>query len=378
MPTFPDKSLVVGLAEAIDEQGNIAFSSSEPQELYFVKTPSSEVNFVLSVYPVDVNPQFLNMTVGLSASVYNTITYTPVWIEERYSQIIFSTNRQYSTGGWQSTYLKKPVYYSSGIPQLYPFDTYTYILNFSLMFYPTNNNISFWSLSPQKPLQPNTSYVGFVTFNSDSIKSTIDDSIFHLGSSVVLVPAKSPSEYPRIIVTMVLTRQPDQTDFQILVPTVALYLFLGSSVILRRKDYVSNRLAVYIGVFIFSYTFALSLGSQSGSPLSFGYSMAERLGFALIPCAAVLAFATIIGTMTSREKWRTVIDSIAVAVSYMALYEVTQFSTLYSGSFNLFSLGADGWYGWIITLALATGTIVVITKGLFGRWRNELSNSFTD
>ncbi len=131
MPRFANLTNVFGLAKAIDKVGNVAYSSSEPVSMYYVFTPPPLARIDFGFYVYDVNPRFLNATVFLSASLYNTQTFAPITLQSITNALFLRLSHQSAECCWDI--LRTVVLNTySGIPQLFPFDTYTYTLDLSL------------------------------------------------------------------------------------------------------------------------------------------------------------------------------------------------------------------------------------------------------
>ncbi len=357
LPAYPDGTFVYAVAEASNSNGTAIFSSAQPQQIYNVYTPPQNASLSLDVYVSDINPSLLNMSLYVYGSVYNTINYEDVLLQSQNNQIYDQVNIPEAEAQWASKPQYYTEYYTKGIPALYPFDQYTYSVNLTLNYYPNDQHICL-DVIQACPLKPNIVYENFIPARSNSVQSADDLAGFSIASYVVLVPGTNQSVSPKLDITIVASRLPGTSNLEVLFPTIGLYLFLGSSLILKGKNRIANRLTIYLTVFIFSYTFGLGIRGLAGTSAFYGLSVESLVGLALIPCTVALAFATIVGGMFRSRLVHLLCDILGIAVAYAVLYYATPVATQYSGAFTMFSLGEYGWFGWAITLSLFTGITI--------------------
>lgn len=210
--------------------------------------------------------------------------------------------------------------------------------------------------------------MGAISFSPRNLGQVADDSAWNLTSSVSYVPGTSVKSPTRIVITIYLQRQPEQTQDLILIPILALYAFLGTSILLSRENDIGNRLFVYLSIFLFVYVFLSTIRSLSITPFVLGFSMAERFGLALVPCTVILAIASILAWRPRLRRHRMIIDLAGVLLALLSVGSVVQFALpqyvptaqgyrLGSVVYSLFSLGT---FGWLVIFALSSGTILSI------------------
>lgn len=366
MPRYPNQTEVWGLAKAFDNKGNAVSSSPDSSYIYFVTTPPPNAWVSLSLYVWDVNPKYLNVTAYMSAQLSNTITFSPMRIDDSFGNIIYVTH-QTAVGIWDTTRMLTLNGYN-GFPQLFPFDNYTYTYVATLQNSPKLGQVSVNGVT----INSTKATPGLITFSPRNLGQVADDSAWILSSTAQYLPNQTANSSPQIVITIHLERQPEQSGYLILTPILALYAFLGASVLLRNDDDITNRLFVYLTIFLFVYPFLSIIKSLSFTPFVLGFSMAERFGIALVPCTVILAITSIIGWISGSRRRRIAIDLVGVFLAATSLWWVVQFQfTKYvaSGStyvpeqvvYDLFHLGD---FGWIVLLALLSGVIGLL--GLTG------------
>ncbi|MDE1852219.1 MAG: hypothetical protein KGI38_00545 [Thaumarchaeota archaeon] len=362
--------------KAVDVNGDVAFSSGDPQFIYYAVTPPPYTSLDVEITLKDINPTYLNATMTLFGSLINDETFLPVSLEANSYPFFLPMNQQQGEGRWDMRTNTFAVPYSDGIPQMYPFDNYSYRIQFTILS-AGNGNINYTRVSVNaQSLEPNVPSPNVVPFYPDTLSGAMHKSEWTLTSSALFTPATSKS-LALLTIYLSIDRLPTQNNYLILYPILALYLLLGSSILLRGDDSVTNRLFVYITVFLFSYGFLSAPSSFYTPPFALGLSMAALLVVALLPCTVILAVATILGSRTERRRLKVGTDIAGVIVALGSLYWTVQFSLptyipvqpYYRYQlYDIFSLGT---YGLLITLALLIGPIVIgITWG-WNRARNR-------
>lgn len=367
MPRLPDQTEVWGLAKAFDTKDNVVNSSAQPTYIYLVTTPKPDAWVSMSFYPWDVNPKFLNMTGYISVTLWNSITYAPITIADNTGNITY-VRHQTSESTWDAQH-KFVLSGYRGLPQLFPFDNYTFTYDANLEYAPRIRQVTV----NQIVFNTTGTHSGVVTFSPRSLKQAADDSVWTITSSVEFLQNTTKDSYPQVIITIHLDRQPEQVNYLILGPILALYAFLGISVLLRKESDITNRLFVYLSIFLFVFAFLPFINSLSTVPFVLGFTMAERLGIALVPSTVILAIVSIVGWMFRRRWIRIVADVSGVVAATYFLWLVVQFQfSRYvpsGGNFVIERTTYDlvqlpGNYGWFVLLALTTGAMVIFVGAI--------------
>ncbi len=382
MPRFSNQTNVRGLAEAFDTKGNVAHSSDQPSSIYYVFDFPPYASLDFNLYALDVNPRYMNLTMLMIVDLYNTETYLPISISDIPNTVNIRTNNYSAECCWSALHTFAVNNYQ-GIAQLYPFDNYTYTLSLNLSPLSSPLNYSRVTINRAHNLTASVPSKNLIPFSARNLRQIADDSAWNITSSVTYVPANGPKVPPQLVLVVHLERQPEQTEYLILIPIVVLYAFLGSSILLAGKGDLVNRLFVYLSIFLFTYAFISSVKALTVVPFLLGFSMAERFALALVPCTGILAIASIIAWLPRAQKYRVLIDLIAIGLAAYALWRVVQFSlseylssaqgfVLTQVTYDLFHL--ERGFGWIVILALSSGAILTTAYsiGKLVIWRHRL------
>jgi len=332
MPHMENDSSVWAFATAVDVHGNFAESPSGPHHfIYQAMTPNPNSSyFDLSLMFYHVQPKTMTIELSYSASLRNAYSYAPqtIWDIHRGLAInAFKPSDKY-------TYYSEPetasIWYDRGHPEFYPFDEYNYTLRLTLPEYLNKSAVNFDGVR----LLPNVIYVDFVPVSPRNLTEGSDNSAWDVHSRAQYLPsANFTAESPTLVITILLERQQEYVNYLLLVPALSLYALLGFSVVLRGREELRNRLLLYVNVFLFSYGFQSGIRNLATSPMVFGFSIMDRIALTLIPCTAILAVSSIVGTVLTRWRsptielsqfsWLLVSDIIGIVASVFILSEST-------------------------------------------------------
>ena len=366
MPTFANDTTVWGLVQVFT--GTSAFVSSQgPNELYYVLSPKPMVELDISAYIQDVNPKSLNLTIPLFVSLYNTVSFFPVTLNGLDNGIYFTANTQQGECCWSGTNVAN-IYGYEGTSHLFPFDGYTYTVDFSLVGPPSYNNVTF----NQVTLHPNIPLGGAVKFSPRDATEDSDDSQWVLTSNVTYVPTSGPTNSPTLDITIHLQRQSGLYELPFEIPMVALFLMLGLSVLLRRESDISSRLLLYLSVLIVTFAFLqFSTSYLSGPFIVAGYSLVVLFGLALVPGTAALTAASIFGWVPTLKRFQFWTDLLGVGAAFVLLWKEAQFQVPSYGSngisYATYDLTKFGAFGLLVSLALLSGIILLVIARVIQR-----------
>jgi len=332
MPHVENDTLVWGFATAFDDHGNIVESPSGPQQIYQAMTPnpdSSYLDFSLLFRHVDAKTMTIDVT--FSAVLRNALSYSAEILSDGSRGFQITVNKPVDKYTYSSEYETTSFWYSTAHPEFYPFDHYNYTLRLAL---PEYLNQSAINLGYGTRLAPGTVYIDFVPVSPRNLTEKSDNSAWEIHSRVqYFASANFTAEKPSLVITILLQRQQEYVNYLLLVPALSLYALLGFSVILRGREELRNRLLLYLNVFVFSYGFQSSIGRLPITPMVSGFSMMDRIVLTLIPCTALLAVSSIVGTVLTRWRdsaielshfsWLSACDIIGVAASTFILSQST-------------------------------------------------------
>jgi hypothetical protein len=248
MPRLPDYAQVFGEVEAVDANHQIRWSPLAP--LFVTETPDPKSsNLGLLMYISDIEPKSMNLTLTTGAQFFDNVY--PYWVTSIDSNEIFripltQVTKFYFSGGVQNVIVYH-VWEQLGHPELFPFDQYDYTFDLFIPNYLNASNVSF----NQVYLNQSNTIPDLIRLQSNSLATSVDESYWNVTSQVQFVgrnPNLGNRSYVSIDIT--LTRKPDLVNFDLLYPTLFLYLLLGLSVLLRGEDKVRNRLVLYLNVFV--------------------------------------------------------------------------------------------------------------------------------
>jgi len=367
-----NNTIAFGFVRVNDTHGDAAYSNGQPYpypSCYF-SSAAQNASLSMDLSVVDVNPRYLNMTLDVYATVINSETFSPVTLTNFYAPSFLFLNQSLSNGYYiyGSAHTTQSIY-SYGIAQLYPVDSYTYVMQFQseqLLNYSTMtlNGIQ---------LKPNQDTPNVMNYSrSASVAQTIDNNAWSLGSAAQFSP-RVGNEPASLTITLQVTRNTSEVEYPVLVPLLALYALLGASLLATRKNDLANRLLVYISIFIFSYQFLNYVNSLIVSPVAAGSNIFELLTLALIPCTAILAAFSFVRWVPWVREHRNMADAadvVGLGLATAVLWTIAQFTTMRgsytSGVFHLvpftYYLTDLGWFGKALLLLFAIGVSYPVAR----------------
>jgi len=375
-----NNTVAFGFVRLNDTQGDVAYSNGQPYPLptctFSSAAPEATLDMEVSV--LDINPRYLNMSVNVFASVHNSITFAPVYLLNIYTTPSSLPVNQSESNGYYlySSARTNETILPYGVGELFPFDSYTYYMEFQ-----AQETLNFSSMSLNDiQLQPNHVTPNVLNYSTTaSINQRIDQSSWILNASALFTAGKG-NQLPYLTIFIHITRSPSQVEYAILIPLVALYGMLSVSLLATRKNDLANRLLIYISIFIFSYGFLSYASGLVPFPLVAGQNMLELITLALIPCTALLAALSFVRWMPGIRKnaiAANVADLLGIALALITLLIVTTFSVRQYepvlGVIRLvpvqYSLRSLGWFGDALLLLFGSGLIYPAAKIALGRHR---------
>lgn len=367
MPRMPNETWVWAFAVAVDVKGNSGGGQDNSRRVYRSWTPNPKASILdVDIFLGHIDPKQLTLNMSISGILTNYATWSPEILRLNYLPTFLTINHDEGNFVFSSGNQQVLAYYISGHPELYPFDGYTFTFSVVLPKYLNSSGAQVEGM----PLEAFRVYPDIIWFAPLTLPERLDNSAWEIHSYVEFNPSHNYTlVYPYVQVTITLERKPDQVNYLLLYPVVALYALLGFSVLLRGKDEIRNRLLVYLNVFVFSYGFQSSIRNLSITPLLTGFSMIERTALALIPCTVILAVLSILGTVLTH--WRNAeIDVSRISVMlgtdvvgiFLAAGLVWNLGTVtvsdYFGRVQTFHLLDMSWFGLAIIVSLFAGLII--------------------
>ncbi len=314
---FQNQTTVWGEARAFDTKSNVVTSGF--WDMYSVLTIPRKATLDLGVTILDVDPKSLSITPQVSGYITNSISYSGAAVTDSTGPGWIPLDQQQSEDQWQGrgTFVFS---YPQGYSQLFPFDSYTYNLDLSVTQILNYSEVTLNRIS----LPMNQTVPAHLSFSPTNASQISDDSAWNMTSTVRLVT--SGKYAPEFEITVNLTRQTQQTEYYIIIPALALYAFLGVSVFLTRENEdLTNRLFIYLSIFLFVYAFLSVIKSLSITPFYTGFSVADLLGIALVPCTVIMAFASVTRWRINSEAGRTWADiggSFAALIAFSLMVQI--------------------------------------------------------
>jgi len=377
-PPIANDSWVWGFARAYDNEGNVAGESLERSRIYRYWTPnphSSILDLSFSIRHVDPKKMTLNMS--MTAHLVNYAEYDPEQLQFGSCTVrVDQSGAPFEYYTWGQTCTQ---YYSYGHPELFPFDGYDFTFYMDVPRYLNQSSLQIAGNS----LEAFKVYPDVIPLAQDlTVEERGDNSAWEFHSYVEFRPSHNFTLLqPALRVTVTLQRIPDQVNYLLLYPVVALYALLGFSILLRGGDEIRNRLLVYLNVFVFSYGFQSNIRNLSITPLISGVSMIERTTLALIPCTVLLAVLSILGTAlthwsnaeinVSKVSHMLALDAFGITTAALFVSSIGSVSVRdYLGGVARFGLLNMSWFGGAIFLGLFAGLIINAALVIYVRGRS--------
>jgi hypothetical protein len=372
MPKTPNNTWVWAFAVAVDAVGNSGGSQDNSRRVYYSWTPDPKASTIdFNVLLGHIDPKQLTLNMSISARLTNYASWSPELLRMSILPGYLTVNKDEGGFTFSSDRQTALVYYTSGYPELYPFDGYNFTFTVELPKYLNASKVRFDGML----LEAFRPYPDIIWSDALSLQERLDNNAWSIHSYIEFRPSHNfTSALPEMEITVVLDRKPDPVNYLLLYPIVSLYALLGFSVLLRGKDEVRNRLLVYLNVFVFSYGFQSSIRNLPITPLMTGLSMIERIALALIPCTVILAFVSILtkaltesllGTFSRSNDppglaLSSALDTVAIAVSEIVLYLIAMVTVQYTSTAPsyVYTLADLNWWGYATAILLSLGLCI--------------------
>ena len=315
--TFPtnlplhNDTWIWGYAQAVDNASNVGISDSgTAQRIFRSMTPNPNDSWMsVSMAVNHIDPRTMALNLWIDVRMENFFTYEETSLTGDSFNINvdegFSFNRFYFANSVDNYWL----YYKSGSPELYPFDSYYYNITFNVPNFINDVKLDPWFII----------YSGFQNASDNSLWNvTLTEKVIH-------PPATSSPAGARLTIGIWLKRLPEQVNYLLIVPTLSLYVLLGASVFLRGPSEIRNRLLLYLNVFVFSFTFLTFMHGLRMTPDVVEFSMMDRIVLWLVPATVILFTVTVLSALVrdGREAGflrMTVADAAGILISAIILY----------------------------------------------------------
>lgn len=272
---------------------------------------SSQSDVSLFIYVLDVNEKeaFIDISIHLEVSNFpHNASFLILWIvggSDGYSSAarIVCTRSELSR-----TYVgnNRTVWRIYGNGEAFPFDSYEAKFEIAPYFsYGADNR----TVEVFQELDPDA-YGNFFIWQKVWFTGEYEDlliSTWKTGENAEVPSEKTNSQ--EVIVR--LERIPEKYFLQFVLPIVACYFLLGSSVLIRRKkDYIHKRLRVYLPMFFFAPSFFFAI--QNFLPHRSSLSLPEALLTNLVISCAVFAFFSMVPSESRLWDFLTVGLSVVI------------------------------------------------------------------
>lgn len=368
IPPQPNNTEVVAEAQAFG--ANYSRTSSFSGILYEVVTPPPRLNLTMSLDVIDVEPKFMGVTLSIFGGLYNAERYNSYF--DWYANIANALPPFSKQSGvfYSYTNYTNIVAYSSGEPNLFPFDSYNctfYIYlptgwNISSVIFDQPGQVSAPTMVPDRP---------YAVPTSGNFSQRTDLSGWNISPTAVYLPSSNSSISSRIRVTILLTSRSSEYMELFVIPVFSIFALLGSSIILQSDNDTTNRIAIYLTVVVFAFGFFAGMRNLATFPETIGLTMIERLTLALIPSTVSLGFFSMIGV--SLKRFRLLLDAFAVLSAFILTFYLTSFMGFistppYRTSFNFLSLGM---WSTLFVLALSGGFLIALALSIWRKYRSK-------
>lgn len=305
------------------------YSPGKGVYVYQIVSPPPEVDLSLGIALVDIDSKFLTLNLTLSGLFANTMTYTDTnWDSTTLSTLPPFNNTAGISLWYTSNHFYTSGYYSQGDPKLFPFDWYNYTFIITL---PEENlklnsvDISNYAANfyGQQNLPPGI-VIPNVVEAIGNYTQEIDLKGWTYTSAAMYIPPKNLSSFPEVVVNIYLAHRSTDVTNVLVIPVFAMYALLGGSIILPKRKDLTNRIAIYLTVVVFSFGFFTGIRTLTAVPVVIGLTMIERLTLALVPATVSLAIFSMIGNRF--RKLRIPLDLAGLIVAFGFMYLLTQFT----------------------------------------------------
>jgi hypothetical protein len=218
-----------------------------------------------------------------------------------------------------------------GYGENYPFDSYTLAFGILQLQVPAKNTIS-GSLASNVTctLTPVGSSAGYSGPNVFSLSRSWVNKYLTIPTTWNYVEWGTPGVTPPLFeINLNLYRTTNAVDdaiLELLVPVIACYFLLATTLVMNPVCHLSDRLTVYLSLFVFGPTFLFAI--QTYLPYRASLSLPELLSINLVISTTIFAIFSIVGNKRGRKDPRNNWDMISVALSVIVLV-TTFYSTFY-------------------------------------------------
>ena len=340
LPKLPNNSTVWG--EAIISGPNRTEYRGPANGIYSLLTPPKNQTLQLSIKISDVEPGFTNLNLTTGGTLYNTASFNSIDISSNSYPgfprltVIQNCNEYFSTPNDKTQFVQ--LFYTSGDPNLFPFDSYEY--NLQLTPFTIGSPLTNLSVNGF-PIKPNYPYSNLIPNSTYNFNQTRDISHWNIFTTLEYRVSNS-STNGVLNVDFRVTDVASGNLFVILTAIFSMYALLGSSILLTSKKDMNNRLIIYLTIFIFSTGIVFGTGALPPGPSVVGLTMLQRLTFALIPTTALLSVWSIFRILlrkstASSPRQKSILrigDTLAGLAVLLVAYSLTSFSGIQNYTFD--------------------------------------------
>lgn len=328
IPPQPNGTLVKHYFELFDNTGNPYRSRpyDYPEDLFYsflLIDPSTEI--YARIVSIDLQRLVANLSLYVSINLpseQGRLSLNPV-IENSWNGEII--NQEYFPiqviDRFRSQLDKLWIVSLLGNSNEYPFDSYFLNLTYTLPI----AGVKLERLTVQ-------------TYNQD-LKAS-----WKISEEVKVVSSISEDDgVPQSIINMVIRfeRQP-WTILPIVLPLLMSLLVLGSTPLIEsQKGELSNRLTVYLSLFIFGIGFFFSIGSYQ--PFSYGLTIATGLTLIMISATSFFMITSIVGNYFQRQIVMDIVAAVFVSVIILLVIVIGPY-------LKVITVPRFPWYLWIFTI----------------------------
>jgi hypothetical protein len=384
MPHFHNNTSVWGYVRATNDHGETAGTIYERTFIYQSYTPNPNGTILSIDFKIrHIDPKQMTLNASVEARLTNYVSYqaeildsiggaTPpsLPINQLYGTFYYSSGRQFVT-----------LYYWQGVPEMYPFDTYnfTYALRLPSYLNDTGRIAIVDNYGQEVSLIPGTIYKDYAGVASDlSLQERQDNSVWEIHTYAEFYPTHSANSSALVQISVTLERKTQQIGVQLLIPLVSLFALLGISVLLKGPNELSNRLLLYLTVFVFAYGFQSNIRTLPTTPIVSGFSMIELMGLSLIPITVILSISSIMMNtlISTRGALLAIIwDAIAVGLSGVVFYLIARVTVTYQFYYPhsiTYTLADLGYWGWLAVSFLSSGVVMSLLLSLQPGYRARI------
>ena len=382
MPHFHNNTSVWGYVRATNDHGETAGEIFERTFIYQSYTPNPNGTILRIDFRIrHIDPKHMTLNASVEARLTNYVNYQAEVLNSIGGAIppSLTVNQPYGTFVYSSGSQFVTLYYWQGVPEMYPFDTYNFTYALLLPSYLNDTGrIAIVDIYGQEvSLVPgNTKEIAGVAPDS-TLEEKQDNSVWDIHTYATFYP-KYISSSGLVQISVTLERKAQQIGVQLLIPVASLFALLGISVLLRGPNELSNRLLLYLTVFVFAYGFQSNIRTLQTTPIVSGFSMIELMGLSLIPITVILSISSIMMNtlISARGPFLAIIwDAITVSLSEVVFYLIARVTVTYQFYYPhsiTYTLANLGYWGWLAALFLGSGLVMSLLMSLQPEYRTRI------